>query len=115
MSKQSKQERATKYADGAREAVRLADLAAQKVTAEIAEIGNALGALKGRIDMVCEMRDACNAELKSVTDALAALNGPKEVLSASLREVIGQVAKAKSTIKETAYRIGALLAEVPVE
>lgn len=33
MSKQSKQERAVKYVDGAREAVRLADLAVQKVTA----------------------------------------------------------------------------------
>ena len=69
MSKQSKQERARKYADGARETVRLADLAADEVKLDLKAIRSSVEAVHDRLDNLAGWNKAAVAEAEEIKDA----------------------------------------------
>ena len=115
MSKQSKQERARKYADGARETVRLADLAADEVKLDLKAIRSSVEAVHDRLDNLAGWNKAAVAEAEEIKAILIEQAAREVSMVKQLVELEARVEGAKSTLKQTAEKIGMVMAEVESE
>ncbi len=112
MSKQSKQERAKRYAAGAQDAVERANVCAGKARGEMGKLTTTLDAIMVQIEGI----RAAHVEAKAIVDdfsaQLDALNEKRRDVATEIGVLSGKVAEAQTTVDATAERIGLLLAEV---
>jgi len=115
MSKQSKQERAQKYAKGASEAVRLANIAADAARKEIAGLSAQNDNVRERLDAIHQWLTTAKAEIAEIDATLDGVHKKEIDVGKLILNLEDRVNGAKGTLLATSQRIHTMLAEVPAE
>lgn len=113
MSKQSKQERARRYAEGAQDAVKRANHSTEKANKQIVGLGQTLDAIMVQIEGIRSAHVEAKAIVEDFSAQLDALNEKRREVATEIGVLSNEVRAAQFTVDDTAQRIGAMLAEVP--
>jgi chromosome segregation ATPase len=115
MSKQSKQERAKRYAAGAQDAVERANVKAGEAKATMNGLTSTLDAIMVKLESVRSAHVEAKSIVEGFSAELDALNEKRREVSTEIGALSGEVRKAQETVDATAERIGAMLSEVPAD